>query len=140
MSKEKIFIISGEDSGDLHGAKLIASIKQVNPNTEFFGIGGNRMQKEGLQLTEHIKNLNSVSKEDALLIEILEERYVTFFGQIEGFNDVRRTRKEEVGIRLQPNTGSLLPERFLYPQSEIDSNPNTPSPLPGFFEPTEVNQ
>ena len=86
------------------------------------------------------KNLNSVSKEDALLIEILEERYVTFFGQIEGFNDVRRTRKEDVGIKLQPNTGSLLPERFLYPQSEIDSNPNTPSPLPGFFEPTEVNQ
>ena len=60
MSKEKIFIISGEDSGDLHGAKLIASIKQINPNTEFFGIGGNRMQREGLQLTEHIKNLNVI--------------------------------------------------------------------------------
>ena len=44
MSKEKIFIISGEDSGDLHGAKLIASIKQINPKAEFFGIGGNRMQ------------------------------------------------------------------------------------------------
>ena len=60
MSKEKIFIISGEDSGDLHGAKLIASIKQINPNTEFFGIGGSRMQREGLQLTEHIKNLNVI--------------------------------------------------------------------------------
>ena len=60
MSKEKIFIISGEDSGDLHGAKLIASIKQINSNTEFFGIGGNRMQREGLQLTEHIKNLNVI--------------------------------------------------------------------------------
>ena len=60
MSKEKIFIISGEDSGDLHGAKLMASIKQINPNTEFFGIGGNRMQREGLQLTEHIKNLNVI--------------------------------------------------------------------------------
>ena len=60
MNKEKIFIISGEDSGDLHGAKLMASIKQVNQNTEFFGIGGNRMQSEGLQLTEHIRNLNVV--------------------------------------------------------------------------------
>ena len=48
MNKEKIFIISGEDSGDLHGAKLMASIKQVNQNAEFFGIGGNRMQGEGL--------------------------------------------------------------------------------------------
>ena len=38
MNKEKIFIISGEDSGDLHGAKLMASIKRANPKTEFFGI------------------------------------------------------------------------------------------------------
>ena len=60
MNKEKIFIISGEDSGDLHGAKLIASIKQINPKAEFFGIGGNRMQREGLQLSEHIKNLNVI--------------------------------------------------------------------------------
>ena len=60
MNKEKIFIVSGEDSGDLHGAKLMASIKQVNPKVEFFGIGGNRMQSEGLQLTEHIKNLNVI--------------------------------------------------------------------------------
>ena len=36
MSKEKIFIISGEDSGDLHGAKLVASIKQINPNCRIF--------------------------------------------------------------------------------------------------------
>ena len=44
MNKEKIFIIAGEDSGDLHGAKLIESLKKKNPSAEFFGIGGNRMQ------------------------------------------------------------------------------------------------
>ena len=60
MNKEKIFIISGEDSGDLHGAKLMASIKRANPKTEFFGIGGSRMQSEGLHLTEHIRNLNVI--------------------------------------------------------------------------------
>ena len=49
MNREKIFIISGEDSGDLHGAKLMESIKKINPHTEFFGVGGNRMQSEGLQ-------------------------------------------------------------------------------------------
>tara|TARA_Y100001933_G_scaffold66533_1_gene66904 strand:- start:6625 stop:8022 length:1398 start_codon:yes stop_codon:yes gene_type:complete len=86
-----------------------------------------------------IENKDSQTKEDALLQEILEERYITFYGQIEGFNDVRRTRKENKGVILTPNTGSLLPERFLYPQSEIVSNPNTPSPIPGFFEPTKVN-
>ena len=52
MNKEKIFIISGEDSGDLHGAKLMESIKKINPHTEFFGVGGSRMQSEGLQLID----------------------------------------------------------------------------------------
>ena len=48
MTKEKIFIIAGEDSGDMHGAKLISEIKRINPSADFYGIGGNRMQKEGL--------------------------------------------------------------------------------------------
>lgn len=60
MGKEKIFIVSGEDSGDLHGAKLIASIKEINPEAQFFGIGGNRMESAGLQLTDHIRNLNVI--------------------------------------------------------------------------------
>ena len=90
--------------------------------------------------TGGIENVDNISKEDALLREILEERYITFYGQIEGFNDVRRTRNESYGIELLPNSGDKLPERFLYPQSEIDANPNTPSPIPGFFEPTRINR
>ena len=49
-------------------------------------------------------------------------------------------RNESYGIELMPNSGDKLPERFLYPQSEIDANPNTPSPIPGFFEPTRINR
>tara|TARA_S200000501_G_scaffold376099_1_gene429958 strand:+ start:5788 stop:6891 length:1104 start_codon:yes stop_codon:yes gene_type:complete len=60
MNKEKIFIIAGEDSGDLHGAKLIESIKKINPFAEFIGIGGIKMQGAGLKATEHIKNLNVI--------------------------------------------------------------------------------
>ncbi|OUW38650.1 MAG: lipid-A-disaccharide synthase [Flavobacteriaceae bacterium TMED184] len=60
MNKEKIFIIAGEDSGDLHGASLISEIKKINPKAQFFGVGGNRMQKEGLVLTQHIKKLNII--------------------------------------------------------------------------------
>ena len=58
MSKEKIFIVSGEDSGDLHGAKLIASIKEINPEAQFFGIGGNRMAVSYTHLT--LPTINSV--------------------------------------------------------------------------------
>lgn len=88
-----------------------------------------------------IENMDGISTNDALLREILEERYVTLFGQIEGFNDMRRTEDETiVRVRVTPNTGNQLPQRFLYPQSEIDRNSNMPKPIPGFFDPTFVNQ
>jgi hypothetical protein len=87
-----------------------------------------------------MENTDGLSAEEALLREILEERYVTFFGQIEGFNDMRRTQQEtKVRVPVMPNTGSLLPQRFLYPQTEIDRNANVPNPIPNFFEPTDVN-
>ena len=60
---------------------------------------------------------------NALLKEILVEKYVSLFGQVEAFNDVRRT-KNVIGV--PPYAGTTLPGRFLYPQSEINSNPNTP--------------
>jgi hypothetical protein len=83
---------------------------------------------------------SSLTADQALLREILEERYVNFFGQIEGFNDMRRTQNETiVRVPVTPNTGALLPQRFLYPQSEIDRNSSTPSPIPGIFVRTPVN-
>ncbi|MCB0641944.1 MAG: SusD/RagB family nutrient-binding outer membrane lipoprotein, partial [Phaeodactylibacter sp.] len=74
-----------------------------------------------------IENTDGLSAADALLREILEERYVTFFGQIEGFNDTRRTLNEaNVRVPVEPNVGSQLPQRFLYPTTEIDRNQNIP--------------
>ena len=58
-----------------------------------------------------------------LLKEILIEKYVSLFGQVEAFNDVRRT-SNLIGVPV--NNGTALPGRFLYPQSEINSNANTP--------------
>jgi hypothetical protein len=78
------------------------------------------------------------TKNESLLKEIVEERYVTFIGQLEQFNDVRRTRN---AIGLTPVSGSEIPQRFFYPQSEINTNPNTPSQSPiDLFKPTTVNQ
>ena len=44
----KIFILAGESSGDLHGGYLMKSLKKINPQIEFFGIGGSLMEAEGL--------------------------------------------------------------------------------------------
>ncbi|MBS1663401.1 MAG: SusD/RagB family nutrient-binding outer membrane lipoprotein [Bacteroidetes bacterium] len=88
-----------------------------------------------------IANKKSLSPDNALLANILEERYLTFVGQIEGFNDIRRTQKESaVTVSVPPNTGSQIPQRFLYPQSEVDGNSSVPKPIPALFTATPVNQ
>ena len=84
---------------------------------------------------------NPLAQDRALLREILEERYITFVGQIEGYNDLRRTFKEnDIRVPVTLNFGTQFPQRFLYPQFEIDMNTSTPNPIPGVFNPTPVNQ
>ncbi len=44
----KIFLIAGEPSGDLLGARLMAELKRKDSSLEFCGIGGPRMIEQGL--------------------------------------------------------------------------------------------
>ena len=44
----KYFLIAGEPSGDILGAKLMRSLKDKDESAEFFGIGGAQMCAEGL--------------------------------------------------------------------------------------------
>lgn len=81
-----------------------------------------------------IENADKIAKNDALLREILEERYVTFYCQTIGWNDERRNRTSAVGIKLIPNAGMRLPSRFIYSQNEINGNPLAPKPVPGVFD------
>jgi hypothetical protein len=83
----------------------------------------------------------AIAQDRALLREISEERYLTFIGQIEGFNDLRRTFKEaDIRVPVPPNAGTTFPQRFLYPQIEVDLNKSAPSPIPSLFTPTAANQ
>ena len=85
--------------------------------------------------------LPTIPQDRALLREILEERYVTFIGQIEGYNDLRRTFKEtDIRTPLPLNFGAQYPQRFIYPQFEIDINTSIPNPLPTTFNPTPLNK
>ncbi len=72
---------------------------------------------------------------NALLDAIILERYKSLTGQTEAFRDVLRLGNP---LGLQPTQGSSLPQRFLYPQSEVNSNPNVPDPLPGLFDPLPI--
>jgi lipid-A-disaccharide synthase len=59
MNESKdILIVAGEASGDLHGSSLIRELRNVNPQIQLFGIGGDRMKKEGMELLYHIDKLS----------------------------------------------------------------------------------
>ena len=57
ISSRKIFIISGETSGDLHAANLVYELKKIDSNILFFGWGGDRMISEGVHVKKHISEL-----------------------------------------------------------------------------------
>jgi hypothetical protein len=85
--------------------------------------------------TVGIANTGQATVREALLQEILEEKYVVLVGQIEAFNDIRRT---DNAIGLTPVTGSQLPQRFLYPTEEVTANENFPG-IQDLFTATDVN-
>lgn len=71
----------------------------------------------------------------ALLYEIISQRFILFLMQYEAFNDYRRLAKAVpvVQLPIPLYTGSQRPQRFIYPQVEINTNPNVPKPLPDQF-------
>lgn len=44
-----VYLLAGEASGDVLGARLMAALRDVRPGVEFAGIGGPRMAAQGLQ-------------------------------------------------------------------------------------------
>ncbi len=46
----RICIISGEDSGDFHGANLALAIREILPGVQIDGVGGSRMAAAGVSL------------------------------------------------------------------------------------------
>lgn len=49
-SPRRALIVTGEASGDLHGANLIRASRAIDPSLTFFGIGGSRMAAAGCEI------------------------------------------------------------------------------------------
>lgn len=56
----KIMFSVGEVSGDIHGAFLIKTLKKYKSNLTFFGLGGERMKKEGLKLIDDVTRYSTI--------------------------------------------------------------------------------
>ena len=47
---QRLFLFAGEQSGDHLGANLVRSLKQQNPTLDLYGVGGDEMKREGLDV------------------------------------------------------------------------------------------
>jgi len=81
---------------------------------------------------------HSASSGDDLLKEILEEKYISLPGSLQVFHDTRRTNNM-IGVPIKGTGNTTIPQRFYYPQVEINANDNFPG-LVDLFEPTPINK
>lgn len=58
------FILAGELSGEEHAQSFLPQLISANPEYEFWGVGGDEMQKWGVQLLYHLKTFSSMGFTD----------------------------------------------------------------------------
>lgn len=55
-----VMIIAGEASGDVHGAALVERCRRKRPELCFFGMGGDEMERAGVEIIHHIRETSIV--------------------------------------------------------------------------------
>ena len=54
---KKIFIVTGEPSGDKLASAVILKLKKINPNIEYLSVGGSHLQSLGIKSIYDLKNI-----------------------------------------------------------------------------------
>ena len=64
--QKKLLLVTGEASGDHHGALVVKALRSMRPDVQVEGIGGQELAAAGMQLIYHVRDLSVVG-----LLEIL---------------------------------------------------------------------
>jgi lipid-A-disaccharide synthase len=59
MTNKSCLIIAGEKSGEEHTLSFFNNLKKASPGTTFFGVGGDELKREGLELLYHLNDFSS---------------------------------------------------------------------------------
>jgi lipid-A-disaccharide synthase len=73
----RILIITGEASGDLHGANLAKALKARDPQVSLAGIGGRAMEEAGVQLVEEMGRFDVIGMVGPFALVSILRRFIT---------------------------------------------------------------
>jgi len=110
----RVLMIAGETSGDLHGAGVVRALQARRSNVDVFGIGGDAMQREGMELLFHcsklsfmgfsevVRNVATILRVERTLLRQLEVRRpdVVVLIDYPGFNLRFAKKVKERGIKV----------------------------------------
>lgn len=129
--KNKILIIAGEESGDLHGAALIKELRKIDNNIEIYGIGGDKMINVGMNsifhindmaflgFTEVVKHIPFIRKVKKTLIEFVKKEQIKNIILIDypGFNLSIAKSFSELGLN---NIYYISPQIWAWGKGRIE--------------------
>ena len=64
---KKIFILTGEPSGDKLASEVISKLKQINPNIEYLSVGGEKLKSLNIQSIYDLKEVTYIGITKVLL-------------------------------------------------------------------------
>lgn len=91
---KRVMVVAGEASADLHAGKMIQAAHKLDPNIEFFGIGGASMQAAGFDALVDAKEIAVVG-----LVEVLAHRKV-IFGALDKMREILRTEPPDLLVLI----------------------------------------
>lgn len=102
-----LLISAGEASGDLHGARLLAALKRKRPDLAAFGMGGERLENEGLDRV--------VGSEELSVVGVFEvfEKLPVLSKALSRMTEAARMRRPDAAILIDfPDFHGLLARRL----------------------------
>lgn len=77
---KKLFIITGEYSGDIHASHVVEALRAVNSDIEIEGIGGENLRRAGVKLFSDQKKMGAVGLSPKIVIDhlLLGKRVVDY--------------------------------------------------------------
>ena len=102
-----LLISAGEASGDLHGARLLSALKAKRPDVTAFGMGGERLENEGLDRV--------VGSEELSVVGVFEvfEKLPVLSKALSRMTEAARTRRPDAAVLIDfPDFNGLLARRL----------------------------